>query len=432
MILYNLFKFSLWIMYICFFRRVYYLNANYIPKDEPLIFISNHSNGFMDPILIAAMQKRPVYFWARASEFPDNLKGKLMYRLHGLPIYRVEEGTENMHKNEATFKKTRELLYTGWDSAFIAPEGNCVLQKKLLPFKKGCARLAFKMMEEKNWGIDVKILPAGVNYTYHDKFRSEVYTKLGKPLSVLSYKEIYEKDKEEAIAQLTADMRVALRNQMVYIEEGNEALTEKLLVLLRNNFTRGIFPMYSANPELCEAEQQMANYVNELGEEEKIKLEEQVDTYYQNLEAKGANDYAVANQNKRSVFWLMVGLPFWIIGTLVGRIPHILARNLRNKFVPFAEFSTSFAFTAAFFIWIIWGILSVVIGAFFIGWWTLLLPFGMIFFQTYAYHYQDYYKEWSYLTRYKKVKKKDELEQERAGIKCLGKDYMKYANKVLQ
>lgn len=419
MILYNLFRVFLWLMYICFFRRVYYLNPEHIPQKEPLIFISNHSNGMMDPILIAAMQRRPVYFWARAAEFPDNLKGWFMYKVHGLPIYRAEEGTENMHKNKATFKKTRELLYMGWNSVFVAPEGNCVVQKKLLPFKKGCARLAFKMMEEKDWSIDVKILPAGVNYTYHDKFRSEVYTQLGKPLSVQAYKTIYQKDKEAAVTKLTKDMRVALRAQMVYIEEGNEVLTEKLLVLVRNNFTRNIFPMYSSNPDVCQAEQAIANHVTKLDESSKIALENEVDAYQAILDSKKVKDYAVANKNKRSIFWVLIGFPFWLLGTLSGGIPHIVARDLRNKFVPFKEFSTSFAFTAAFFVWIFWGLLAIGIGAFLIGWWALLLPFIMAFLQTYAYHYEDYYKEWKALTDYKKVKDKGVLEQKRAAIDCL-------------
>jgi 1-acyl-sn-glycerol-3-phosphate acyltransferase len=419
MIIYNLFRLFLWLMYICFFRRVYYLNAEHIPKKEPLIFISNHSNGMLDPILIAAMQRRPVYFWARATEFPKNPKGWLMYKLHGLPIYRVDEGTENMHKNEATFKKTRELLYKGWNSAFVAPEGYCVVQKKLLPFKKGCARLAFKMMEEKDWSIDVKILPAGVNYTYHDKFRSEVYTKLGKPLSVQSYKAIYEEDKEDAITKLTQDMRVALRAQMVYVEEGNEVLTEKLLVLVRNNFTRNIFPMYTANPDVCLAEQAVANHVTELDEAGRVTLEKEVDAYQTILDDKGVKDYAVANKNKRSIFWVLIGFPFWLLGTIFGRIPHVIARNLRNKFVPYIEFATSFAFTAAFIMWILWGLLAIGIGAFFIGWWSLSLPFIMAFLQTYAYHYEDYYKEWKALSDYKKIKEKGVLEQKRTTIDCL-------------
>lgn len=419
MILYNLFRVFLWLMYICFFRRVYYLNPEHIPQNEPLIFISNHSNGMLDPILIAAMQRRPVYFWARATEFPKNIKGWLMYKLHGLPIYRVDEGTENMHKNERTFKTTRELLYGGWNSAFVAPEGYCVVQKKLLPFKKGCARLAFKMMEEKDWSLDVKILPTGVNYTYHDKFRSEVYIKLGKPLSVQRYKAMYQEDKEEAVTQLTQDMRVALREQMIYVEEGNELLTEKLFVLTRNNFTRKIFPMYSGNPDLCLAEQAVANHVTALDEAKKTALEADVDAYQVLLDRNGIKDYAVAAKNKRSIFWVLIGFPFWLFGTISGRIPHILARNLRNKVVPFIEFTASFAFITALVMWILWGFLAIGISAFFMGCWSLLLPFIMVFLQTYAYHYEDYYKEWKALAKYKKIKDKRMFEQKRAAIDCL-------------
>ena len=96
--LYNTFRFLLWVMYVCFFRRVYLLNFKAIPKKTPIIIASNHSNGFMDPILIAAMQWRPVWFWTGASELGRGIKYKMMTALHGIPIYRKSEG--NMHKNK--------------------------------------------------------------------------------------------------------------------------------------------------------------------------------------------------------------------------------------------------------------------------------------------------------------------------------------------
>lgn len=414
--LYNFFRVSLWIMYVCFFRRVYYLKAKNIPKNEPLIFISNHSSGFMDPILIAAMQRRPVYFWARAAEFPKNLKGWLMYKLHGLPIHRAQEGKGNMHKNEETFQKTRDLLYGGFNSAFIAPEGNCVMEKRLRPFKTGCARLAFKMMEEKNWAIDVKILPAGVNYTYHDLFRSEVYVSLGIPISVQQYKDLYHEDSAEAIKQLTQDMRVALQSEMVHVETEDIPASEKVFPLIRNSFKRNILPLYSVDDALFLKEQQVAKTISELGDNKQKELVAAVDTYHQNLEKAGASDYAVAEKNKRSFLWVLLGLPIWVIGTLFGRVPHIVARNLRNKLVPYPEFSASFAFTAAFFVWILWSLVFMIIGAFIIGWWTLLLPISMILLQTAAYHYEDYYKEWKMLTSYRRVSNKDDLKKERQAI----------------
>ena len=417
--LYNLFRVCLWLMYVCFFRRVYYLNAKRIPGKDPVIFISNHSNGFMDPILIAAMQPRPVYFWARASEFPDNFKGRLLYRLHGLPIHRVQDGKENMYKNEETFNKTRKLLHAGWNTAFIAPEGRCKVQKKLLPFKTGCARLAFKMMEENSWGTDVKIMPSGVNYTYHDKFRSEVYISLGLPLSVFSYRELYENDNEAAVQKLTKDMRVALRNQMIYVEEEDEDLVEKLLVLVRSNLKRGALPLYSSNRSVFEEEQKVANYVNDLGDDAKRNLEVQVNNYLSCLEEQKVADFAVANNNKRNLFWLVIGAPLWLTGNLMGQIPHKVARKLRNKFVPFKEFSASFAFTAALVVWLMWGIVWIVIASFFIGWWALSVPYVMAFLQTYAYHFKDYLNEWISLFQYRKVNNKAELSRLRSEIECL-------------
>ncbi len=245
MFLYNLFRVFLWLLYICFFRRVYCLNFKQIPKKEPLIFISNHSNGFLDPVLIAAMQSRPVYFWIRAIEFSGGFKSWLLYKLHGLPIYRLQDGRKKMHKNRDSLKKTRELLYKNRNSVFIAPEGGCIVQKKMNPFKLGCAQLAFKMMEENNWEIDVKIQPTGVNYTYHEKFRSEVFVCIGEVISVLDYKESYLKDRPGTVRKLTQDMFSQLRDQMVYVEKGNEELVENLLCLVRNNYSRAIFPLYS-------------------------------------------------------------------------------------------------------------------------------------------------------------------------------------------
>ncbi len=414
--LYRIFRYFLWILYAAFYRRVYYINAKAIPKKKPLMFTSNHSNGLMDPIFIASFQWRPVWFWTMATELGDNIKGRMMRRLHGLPIYRKQEGKENMYKNEETFKISRELMYKG-DTVYLAPEGRCVCHKRLLPFKTGCARLAFKMMEEKNWEIDVKIMPVGVNYTYHELFRSEVYVKFGELVSVQDYKQLYLEDNFKAATQLTEDLSKAIRAEMIYIEkEEDEALVEHLLIMGRNSFSRGIFPLYSTKDIVFRLEQNIANYVNELDESQKGQLKKQVADYQVSLAASKVDDYAVAGKNKRSFFWVLFGLPIWGLGTVSGKIPHIVARNLRNKFVPFVEFATSFAITASFLVWILWSILVVAVGAFFLGWLALLLPIIMVFSQIYAYHYEDYYKEWKKIVAYKGTKNKIVLEQKNKAI----------------
>ncbi|MDC0230726.1 1-acyl-sn-glycerol-3-phosphate acyltransferase [Aureispira] len=395
------------------------MKFNRIPKKEPLIFISNHSNGFIDPVLIAALQMRPVYFWVRAIEFSGGFKSWFLYKLHGIPIYRLQDGRDKMHKNRDSLKITRELLYKNRNTVFVAPEGVCVIQKKLNRFKLGCAQMAFKMMEETNWGIDLKIQPIGVNYTYHEKFRSDVYVCNADPISVLDYKEIYFDSPANAVEKLTSDMFSVLREQMVYIEKGNEDLVEKLLVLARNNFRRSVFPLYSKTDSLFKAEKQIADYVNSLDKSLKNKLQLQIEDYYDSLSEEYAIDFAVAKKNNRHLIFLVTGFPVWALGVFFGYGPHLLARNLRNRFVPFPEFSTSFAFFAGLLVWSAWGVIIALMGALIIGWWAMLLPFILVFLQTFAYHYEDYFREWKILKAYKKVPNKNQIEKQRKAIKCL-------------
>lgn len=421
--LYYIMKFSLWIMYICFYRRVYYLNPKNIPdKGTAVIFVSNHSNGFMDPTLIAAFQPRPVYFWVAAGEIPKNFVGKLMRHLNCIPIYRVKEGRDKMYKNKASFQETKDYLYTGWSSMWIAPEGRCFVQKRLEPIKKGTARLAFEMMEEKNWALDLQILPTGVNYTYHVQFRSEVYVNLGQPLKIIDYKEQFLENQEIAIAQLTNDIQQGIRQKMVYIEEENIELTEGFLPLLRHNFKRSLWPLFSADPHLCHGEQQLANRITQATEAEKKDWAAQLEAYSKALEQEKVSDFAVAHQNKRSILAVLLGLPFGIAGTVAGWLPHQVASKLRNKFVPFPAFSTSFALTAAMAVWILWSIIIMSIGAFIVGWWVLPWPFIMVLLQTFAYHYVDYTKEWYALFKFnnKKTASKNALQAKRKTLPLIG------------
>jgi 1-acyl-sn-glycerol-3-phosphate acyltransferase len=416
-------RFFLFIMYVCFYRRVYYINGKNIPKKgTAVIFVSNHSNGLMDPILVSATQPRPVYFWVAAGEIPGNIVGKIMSVLHSIPIYRAKEGRDNMHKNQETFRITKDYLYTGWSSMWIAPEGRCNVQKRLEPIKKGTARLAFDMMEEKNWTLDLQILPTGVNYTDHLKFRSEVYIQLGMPLKVIHYQQQYLENKEIAIAQLTQDLELGIREQMVYIEEQDVELTERLLPLLRNNHRRALWPLYSPDPHLCRGEQQLARLVAGLDEVERATLETQLREYEAALMQTRSSDFAVAQKNKRSLLLVLLGFPFWLLGTLSGWIPHQVARKIRNKVVPFPAFSTSFAFVIAFFVWIVWLLIIMSIGAFFVGWGVLLWPAIMILLQTFGYHYADYTREWVELLRFnsRKTDKQQHLQQLREKLPLVG------------
>lgn len=389
---YRLFQFFFWILNAAFYRRVYYLGKDNIPpRGTATILASNHSNGFMDPVLMSDYQPRPVYFWVAASEIPGNIVGTAMRVLHSIPIYRAKEG--NMERNKETFRITKQHLHTGWKAMFIAPEGRCVVQKRLLPLKKGCVRLAFELLEENNWGQPVAIVPTGLNYTYHTGFRSDVYVVFGMPIMINDYQAAYLDDKEVAIATVTKALHEGIQNQMVYLEPEDEALSERLLPLLRNGFQRKAWPILSKDEQYFRAEQALAQRVGCSTADEKAACEAALDQYKQVLATHEVADVGVVGA-KRSLIWVLLGMPFWLLGTLAGCVPHEIARRLRNKLVPFPEFSTSFAMTMGLAMWLVWSILLVSITTFWLGWWALLLPVVLVGLQIYAYHYQDYYHEW--------------------------------------
>lgn len=412
---YRLLRYPLWLLYICFFRRIYFIGADKIPKKNPVIFTSNHSNGFLEPLIIAVLQWRHIWFWVGASEIGGGFKGWLMQAGHSLPIYRQKEGKENMHKNEVTFQTSREVLYNG-NTLYLAPEGRCIIHKELLPFKTGCARLAFKMMEEKNWQLDLKIIASGINYTYHDRFRSEVYVKFGKVLSVLDYKELYLQDNFAAVTKMTEDLREAIQAEMIYVRAEDEALTEQLLPMGRNNVVRGTFPIYGSDSRAFDTEQKIANYVGQLAPAAKEELTVEVAAYQQQLQQNNTTDYAVANKNKRSLFGILLGFPIWLVGLISGIVPHILSSKLTAKVVPYPEFKASFGITIALAIWFLYGLIVVGVGSIWLSWWALFVPFGMVATQFFAYHYQDYYQEYQALAKHQKVTNKTVLAQQRAAI----------------
>ena len=77
-----------------------------------------------------------------------------------MPIYRISEGKENLDKNDETFEKCSQV-FRDKGQVLIFSEGLCTNQTRLLPLKKGTARLALQTWNE---GIDVTVIPTALNY----------------------------------------------------------------------------------------------------------------------------------------------------------------------------------------------------------------------------------------------------------------------------
>jgi 1-acyl-sn-glycerol-3-phosphate acyltransferase len=152
------------ILNILFFRRFHLYNQTKIPKKGPLLIIANHPNGFLDPLLVAAYIKQPIYFLARGDVFTNPFVARFLRFMHVMPIYRFREGKQNLNKNFDTFDQCHNLLKSG-ATILIFGEGLCENNWDLRPMMKGAARMVWRawMSEDVK---HLKVATAGITYEH--------------------------------------------------------------------------------------------------------------------------------------------------------------------------------------------------------------------------------------------------------------------------
>ncbi len=141
----------------------------------PLLIAANHPNSFLDAIILATIFKKPIYSLARGDAFSGGFISRLLYAMNILPVYRISEGAENLNSNYDTFSKCKEIFMKG-GIVLIFSEGLCINEWKLRALKKGTARLTLDSWQE---GIDLQVLPTGINYHSFFSFGKHVHINFG-------------------------------------------------------------------------------------------------------------------------------------------------------------------------------------------------------------------------------------------------------------
>ncbi len=96
-----------------------------------------------------------------------------------LPVYRISEGAGNLGNNYDTFTRCREIFKKN-GIVLIFSEGRCINEWKLRPLMKGTARIALSSWEE---GINLTVLPAGINYQSFTSFGKNTHLNFGNLIS---------------------------------------------------------------------------------------------------------------------------------------------------------------------------------------------------------------------------------------------------------
>jgi 1-acyl-sn-glycerol-3-phosphate acyltransferase len=388
------------------FRRIYFSNAQVIPKHKPVILAVNHPTAFLEPCLLACLLSEPLYFLVRGDMFVRPFSKWVLNALHMIPIYRVSDGGFGVLKyNYTTFDICYEKL-AEHKTIMILAEGNTIQEKRLRPIQKGTARVAFSALE-KDENLDLKIVPVGVNYTYADQFRSHVMFEFGEPIAVQDYKESFKNHPNKAIRSLTNELDKRLKKHVIIIEKKeDEDLVEKLFKLNRNNHDEPNFPIISRHNQKLIEEKHIAKTVNEMPENERSGLAKKVDVYLKELKQNKLDDWVIAQKdvNKKvgNLAIILGFLPF-VLGYLGNYPPVLFANLIASKYVKYLEFMSSVKIAVAvgafplyyFFL----AVFSISIGNFGLLFFIFLLPF----LGYYSLIYREYFKKWKSTRALKKM-----------------------------
>lgn len=412
--IYQILRFPLVVLFYFFYRRIYILNKKNIPKSAPTLIASNHSTAFMEQILVAGLQWRSIYFWARGSVFEEKWSFPSIFRqAHLIPIWRPQEGIKKMHQNKQIFEVSKENLLAG-NMLYISPEGNAVPEKRLRQFKSGTARIALLTAAANNFEEDVFIVPTGVNYTYHCDFRSEVIMSYGEPINIKNYKELYLINEAATAKQLTQDLKEALSKEVIIINnKEDEQLVEQLHILLRNEHQSYKDKTTSNNQNRLTIEQAPAKVCNNLDAKQKLSLSLDTTAYFNSLQKNNLTDKAVEQKGALELGkWIksIVLSPLALLGWIGGALPVKATRYLRNSNVEDKQFWAPMAVVFSIPVWLVYSLIICIGSAFWLGWTALTLPFVLIALQYIAFRNKE---DWAAVLanlNYQNWKKKNPVE----------------------
>ncbi len=198
-----------------FYKNIKISGLENIPKNKPVLFVANHQNAMMDPILIATHNSRILYFLARASAFKNKIAAKLLNAIHAIAIYRVRDGVNSKKMNLTVFKKCIDLLSNN-KCILIFPEGSHSIKRQIRSLRSGFTTIAFNFLEQ-NPNKELYIIPIGLNFTDTISYAEKVHIIYGKPILANTYFNVG--NRRESIGNLIKKVSNSLKKITVHVTD---------------------------------------------------------------------------------------------------------------------------------------------------------------------------------------------------------------------
>ena len=210
--LYRLVALFLQLVVRVFFRQIEIAGKENIPIKGPVIFVGNHPNSLLDPVMIISTAHRRISFAAKDVLFKYLPLRVLFMALGAVPIRRKQDhADQNKLDNNQAFEALFNVLKRDGCMG-IFPEGISHISSELAPIKTGAARIALGVQNELAAGQTLHIIPCGLTYKRRRRMRGNVLVQYGSSITIDAiWFQRFKEDEKEAVHQLTTLIEQKLR-----------------------------------------------------------------------------------------------------------------------------------------------------------------------------------------------------------------------------
>jgi len=212
---YNFIKIYVKIGLFFLFKGMSVYGKENIPKKGAVIFIGNHQNALIDAIVVPTTNNRNIHFLTRASAFKIGFVSKILRSLNMIPVFRIRDGVRTMEKNFEVFEQCIEILKQE-KAIQIFAEGEHHLRRRVLPLKKGFARIILGTLQ-KYPNLPIYIVPIGINYDSHLNFPSSASVYYGKPLLANQFIDL--KNADYKFTEISNQVSMALKKLTLHVND---------------------------------------------------------------------------------------------------------------------------------------------------------------------------------------------------------------------
>jgi glycerol-3-phosphate O-acyltransferase / dihydroxyacetone phosphate acyltransferase len=309
-----------------YFRKIHYINKQYLSAKGPLIVISNHPNTVVDPLLAVMYTREPTFLLANYSLFKNPIAGAILRTLYCIPVKRVKDVAHGEERNnDDAFRESEQHLMAG-RSLFVAAEGDSYTERHIRPFKTGAARILFAAEAEANFKLNVRILPVGLTYFDPLKFGSDVVVEVGEPFSAAEWQDHYAQNPQETVDNFMQSVENKFYDLTIHcanVEEDH--FLRKLEAIVQSENALNTEGVYFRSKKILA-------FVQEWKKRDATGFrvfEQQVNTYFLRLKALNIKDvqpekFSVTSSLAKCLF----GFPFFIIGLIPNFLPAWLSDSL--------------------------------------------------------------------------------------------------------